>query len=211
MWSCYFYCHESKQLNRDSSVDMVTRLRFGLHRNRSCIPWRARRLSTFRPALGPTTSLIQWVLWALSAEVKWPEREVDKSPPPSAEVNNQWSCTSISPYIIRVCCLINHRDSCVFTFMETITSYEFVDSWLFEFDASRIRENWVRYFVSPTHNLHTISDDTIVQRLYMSFINSETPLHLKSDFPKVALCPRLALHIAYLTVRAFQLCCSHVK
>jgi hypothetical protein len=33
----------------------------------------------------------------------------------------------------------------------------------------------------------------------MSFINSETPLHLKIDFPKAVLCPGLALYIAYLT------------
>jgi hypothetical protein len=95
--------------------------------------------------------------------------------------------------------------------METVTSYEFMYFRLAEFDASRMRAHGVRCLVSPAHNLHTISDVTIVQRLYMFFINSETPLHLKSDLPEAVLCPRLALHIAYLTVWAFQLCFSHVK
>jgi len=30
-------------------------------------------------------------------EIKWPEREVDYSPPSSAEVKNEWSHTSIPP------------------------------------------------------------------------------------------------------------------
>jgi hypothetical protein len=45
-----------------------------------------------RPALGPTQPPIQWVTWALSAGIKWPMREADHSPPPSAEVKNEWSC-----------------------------------------------------------------------------------------------------------------------
>jgi hypothetical protein len=34
-------------------------------------------------------------------EVKRPERDVDRSPPSSAEVKNKWSSTSISPIYIR--------------------------------------------------------------------------------------------------------------
>jgi hypothetical protein len=42
--------------------------------------------TTSGPALGPTQSPIQWVPGALSLGVKLPEREVDHSPPSSAEV-----------------------------------------------------------------------------------------------------------------------------
>jgi hypothetical protein len=37
---------------------------------------------------------IQWVPWALSPGVKWPGREVDHSPPTSAEVKKMWIYTS---------------------------------------------------------------------------------------------------------------------
>jgi hypothetical protein len=50
-----------------------------------------------RMALGPTQPPIQWVPGALSLGVKQPEREVDHSPPCSAEVKNAWSYTSIPP------------------------------------------------------------------------------------------------------------------
>jgi hypothetical protein len=46
-----------------------------------------------RPALEPTQSPIQWVLVTLTEEVKRPGREVDNSPPSSAEVKNAWSST----------------------------------------------------------------------------------------------------------------------
>jgi hypothetical protein len=39
-----------------------------------------------RMALGPTQPAIQWVLGALSLEVKRPAREADHPPPPSGEV-----------------------------------------------------------------------------------------------------------------------------
>jgi hypothetical protein len=45
-------------------------------------------------ALGPTQPPIQWVPGALSLKVKQLEREVDHSPPSSAEIKNAWSCTS---------------------------------------------------------------------------------------------------------------------
>jgi len=52
---------------------------------------------------------IQWVQWALCPEVKWMGFEADHSPPTSAEVENMWSSTSTSPYIIL--CLVNYRMS----------------------------------------------------------------------------------------------------
>jgi len=39
-----------------------------------------------RPVLGPTQLHTQWVLWVLSLAVKWPKRQANRSPPPSAEV-----------------------------------------------------------------------------------------------------------------------------
>jgi hypothetical protein len=53
--------------------------------------------SVFRPALGPTQPLIQWVTGALSLGVKRPGREADHSPPASAEVKNAWSYKIHSP------------------------------------------------------------------------------------------------------------------
>ena len=37
----------------------------------------------------------------LSREIKGPKRDVDHSPPFSAEVKNEWSCTSINPIRFR--------------------------------------------------------------------------------------------------------------
>ena len=41
---------------------------------------------------------IQWLLGAFSAEVKWQEHEDILSPPPSAEVQKDWSCITTLPY-----------------------------------------------------------------------------------------------------------------
>jgi len=52
--------------------------------------------------------------------VKQPGREVDDSFPPSSEVKNVWSYTSILPYVFMVWCLIKHRDN--FTFPKDLWS-----------------------------------------------------------------------------------------
>jgi hypothetical protein len=49
-----------------------------------------------RPDLRSTQSRTQWVPGALSLEVKGPGREVDHSPPSSAEVKKMWIYTSIA-------------------------------------------------------------------------------------------------------------------
>jgi hypothetical protein len=61
--------------------------------DRHLIPARGKReiflFSTVsRLALGSTQSPIQWVLGAVSLDVKWPGREADHSLPFSAEVMN---------------------------------------------------------------------------------------------------------------------------
>jgi hypothetical protein len=50
-----------------------------------------------RPTLEPIQPPIQWVPRYLSLWVKWPEREVGRSSPSSAEIVNVWSYTSIPP------------------------------------------------------------------------------------------------------------------
>jgi hypothetical protein len=61
-----------------------------------------------RPALRPTQPPIQWVLDALSLGVKRPRRETGHSFPPSAEVKNAWSYTSIHPYVFMAQCLVKY-------------------------------------------------------------------------------------------------------
>jgi hypothetical protein len=81
-----------------SSVCILTRLWAGqlgfnsLQRQGICLSTTASR-----PALRPTQPPIQCVLGTLSPGVKQPGCEVDHSPPPSVEVKNAWSYTSIPP------------------------------------------------------------------------------------------------------------------
>jgi len=50
-----------------------------------------------RTAFGPTQPPIQWVPGSISLDVKHQKREVDHSPPSSAEFKNEWSYTSTPP------------------------------------------------------------------------------------------------------------------
>jgi hypothetical protein len=70
-------------------------------------------------ALEPTQPPIQWVPGALSLGVKWPEREVDHSPPSSAEVKERWSYTSTPPIRLHgvVISQKKHRDNLPLRFM----------------------------------------------------------------------------------------------
>jgi hypothetical protein len=63
---------------------------------RGSIPGRSKRLffSTLQ-RLGPTQPFIQWVPGAFSREVKRPGREVDHSPPSSAEVKDGGTIPSL--------------------------------------------------------------------------------------------------------------------
>jgi hypothetical protein len=59
--------------------------------------WQELGVFESRSVLGPTQPPIQWVPGALSLGVKRPGREVDHSPPSSAEVKNACSYTSTPP------------------------------------------------------------------------------------------------------------------
>jgi hypothetical protein len=50
------------------------------------------------PALGPTQPHIQWVP-EFFPDAEGPERDIDQSPPSSAEVKNDWNYTSAPPYV----------------------------------------------------------------------------------------------------------------
>jgi hypothetical protein len=51
-----------------------------------------------KPALGSTQTPIQWILGALSPEVKRQGGEAGHSPPASVEVKKMWIYTSTPPY-----------------------------------------------------------------------------------------------------------------
>jgi hypothetical protein len=71
--------------------------------DRGSIPGRNRDSFLFatasRPTLGPIQPPIQRVPGTLFPEVKRRGREADHSPPSSVEVTNEWSYTSINPYV----------------------------------------------------------------------------------------------------------------
>jgi hypothetical protein len=74
--------------SRDSYVDTATG--HGLNGWGSNPGWRKIFLfsTTFRPALGPTQTSIQWVPIASYPAVKRQRREADHSPPSSVEIGN---------------------------------------------------------------------------------------------------------------------------
>jgi hypothetical protein len=103
----------------DSSVGIATRLRAGQSKVLGFDSRRGLGIFLFttacRTALGPTQPSIQWVQGALSVGLKRPGREVDHSPPPSTEVKNAWSHTSIPQCIFMARFLVKYRDNFTFT------------------------------------------------------------------------------------------------
>jgi hypothetical protein len=95
-----FLPYMDKEGSRDSVGGIVTG--YGLD-DRGVgvrVPVESRIFSTSsRPVLRPTQPPIQWVPGALSSGVKRSGREVDHSPPTSAEVKNIWIYTSTPPYV----------------------------------------------------------------------------------------------------------------
>jgi hypothetical protein len=88
----------------------------------------ARYFSLFhvsRPALGPTQLYIKWILGVLSPRVKRPRREVDHSPPFSAEVKNEEAVTPL-PICLHGTVLhsiIKYRDNYIFSVPLTFTLF----------------------------------------------------------------------------------------
>jgi hypothetical protein len=58
-------------------------------------------------------------------EVKRRVRQVDHSPPSSAEVKHAWSYTSAPPYVFMVWCLVKHRDNFTFYLYITILIFSY--------------------------------------------------------------------------------------
>jgi hypothetical protein len=77
-----------------SSVRTVTRLRDGRPGFDSRYGQGVFLFTTAsKTTLEPTQPPIQWLPGALSPRIKRPGREVNHTPPPSAEVKNGWSYT----------------------------------------------------------------------------------------------------------------------
>jgi hypothetical protein len=74
-----------------------------------------------RPALWPTQSPIQWLPGALFPVVKHLGSEADHSLPSSAEIRNVWCYTPTPHYVFLVWCLVKHRDSFTFTFVNHVS------------------------------------------------------------------------------------------
>jgi hypothetical protein len=55
--------------------------------------------------------------------VKWPEREVDHSPPSSTEVKNAWRYSFIPGYVFVVLRLINQNDNFIDIALSTVTPH----------------------------------------------------------------------------------------
>jgi hypothetical protein len=109
----YLYLYTCR--SRDSVVGIATSNGLGDRGGRSSNPGRVKNFlfsKSSRPALRSTQPPIQWVPGALSPGVKRPGREIDQSPPTSAEVNKMWLCTSTPPYAF-----MKHRDKFTFTLL----------------------------------------------------------------------------------------------
>jgi hypothetical protein len=105
----------------------------GLHDGGS-IPgrfWNVFLLTTAsRTVLGPTQPSIQRLSGALSLGVKRPEREVDHSPPSSAEVKNTWSYTSTPQYAFMAWCSVKESTGSTLTLTFTFHLYKCENMYL---------------------------------------------------------------------------------
>jgi hypothetical protein len=84
--------------------------------------------TTSRQAPSSTQPPIQLVPGAISLQVKRPGREADHSPPPSAEVKNAWSYTSI-PTVRLQCVAFSykaHRQICLLPLLVLKFSFSFI-------------------------------------------------------------------------------------
>jgi hypothetical protein len=122
-------CHINRTLNhlkssytfrmsRDSSVDIA--LGYGLddRSSRVRLPAGAGNFSLLhRVQTGSGAHPASYPVGTRGSfpGVKWPGREVEDSPPSSAEVKNAWSYTSTPLYAFMAWWLVEHRDNVTFT------------------------------------------------------------------------------------------------
>jgi hypothetical protein len=97
--------------SRDSAVGTVTGCGLGNRGGRSFILGRVKNF-----LFSMSTMPIQRVLGALSPGVKRPGREVDHSPPASAEIKKMWIYTSTPPCALMAYCLISYAQGQLYLF-----------------------------------------------------------------------------------------------
>lgn len=114
-----FNSNQSCKMSRswNSLVSVATPLRSGQLRNHNLIPNKDKGfflfIRTSRPAAEFIQPPIQWVLFALSLEIRKLRHEADHLPLSTIEVKNEWSCTFILP--IRLQSL--YRDDITFPYL----------------------------------------------------------------------------------------------
>jgi hypothetical protein len=67
--------------------------------------------TTPKPVEMPILPLMQRLPGAFSQRENRLERGTEHCPTSSVKVNDPWTCTSVSPYILKMWCLINHGES----------------------------------------------------------------------------------------------------
>jgi hypothetical protein len=100
-WVCAYSVLMLSCRSRDSVVGIATSYGLDVWEVGVRVPVGSRMFlfsRSSRPALRSTQPPLQWVPGDLSPEVKRPGREVDHSPPNSAEVKKMWIYTSAPPY-----------------------------------------------------------------------------------------------------------------
>jgi hypothetical protein len=94
---------------------------FGLG-DRGSIPGRGRDCflfaTAYRPALG-----------TLFPGVKRPGRQADQSPPPSADIKNEWSCTFTPSYVFLAWDLVKHRTNFTHTHVYICICFLYIRSF----------------------------------------------------------------------------------
>jgi hypothetical protein len=87
--------------------------------------------TTSRPVLGPSQPPIQWVPGTLFLGLKQSRHEADHSPPPSAEIKNAWSYTSIPSVPSLHGSQLKHRNNFTLTFYLLDLPYRNTKHFLF--------------------------------------------------------------------------------
>jgi hypothetical protein len=119
--------------------------------------------------LGPIQRPIRWVLGGFYRGLKRSVRDVEHSPPPSAEVNREWSSTSVHPTHL----YDFDRDSVTFIFIST-------QSFVFGIIV------FLYFLVSNHHGRHAKKGRTLKWMLQPSF--QQRDAFFKGDVRRGSLC-----------------------